>query len=49
MSLETRFSVLTKSHPERAKELLKMAQEDLNTRWKMYVQLAHEDNGPASN
>ena len=52
-SLETRFVVLTKSYPERAKELMKLAQEDVNVRWAMYEQLAKEETGgspaPASN
>jgi pyruvate-ferredoxin/flavodoxin oxidoreductase len=47
-SLETRFNVLVKTHPERAKELLALAQEDIQTRWKMYVQLAHEETGTPS-
>jgi pyruvate-ferredoxin/flavodoxin oxidoreductase len=38
--LETRFKMLEKSHPERAKELAKLAQEDVNVRWKLYEQLA---------
>ncbi len=46
-SLETRFNVLTKSHPERARELLKQAQEDIKVRWAMYTQLAHEETDSA--
>ena len=38
--LETRFKMLEKSHPQRAKELAKLAQEDVNVRWKVYEQLA---------
>jgi pyruvate-ferredoxin/flavodoxin oxidoreductase len=41
-SLETRFVVLTKSHPERARELMKLAEGDIKARWEMYEQLANE-------
>jgi pyruvate-ferredoxin/flavodoxin oxidoreductase len=37
--LETRYKMLTKSHPERAKELIKEAQEDVNERWYEYEKL----------
>ncbi|MFA7289688.1 MAG: pyruvate:ferredoxin (flavodoxin) oxidoreductase [Melioribacteraceae bacterium] len=40
---ETRYKMLTKSHPEAAKELLKLAQEDVLKRWKMYEQMASFD------
>jgi pyruvate-ferredoxin/flavodoxin oxidoreductase len=40
---ETRFKMLTKSHPERAKALLELAQQDVNTRWQVYQQLAEVD------
>ncbi|MBI4429263.1 MAG: pyruvate:ferredoxin (flavodoxin) oxidoreductase [Ignavibacteriales bacterium] len=40
MSLETRFKSLEKSHPERAKELEKLAQEDVDFRWALYEQLS---------
>ncbi|TAK66524.1 MAG: pyruvate:ferredoxin (flavodoxin) oxidoreductase, partial [Bacteroidetes bacterium] len=43
--LETRFKMLEKSHPERAKELAKLAQEDVSTRWKIYEQLTKKSNG----
>ena len=46
MALETRFKSLEKSHPDRAKELMKLAQEDVDVRWMTYEQLAHE-NGQA--
>lgn len=39
-SLETRFKMLEKSNPERAKFLGKLAQEDVNVRWKLYEYLA---------
>ena len=37
--------MLTKSHPEIAKELLALAQEEVNKRWKYYEQLASLDFG----
>jgi pyruvate-ferredoxin/flavodoxin oxidoreductase len=51
-SLETRFNVLTKSNPERAKALLKLAEEDVKVRWAIYEQFAHEGGAtqtPAAN
>jgi pyruvate-ferredoxin/flavodoxin oxidoreductase len=33
---ETRYTMLAKSHPEHAKELLAQAQEDVESRWKLY-------------
>ena len=33
---ETRYKMLTKSMPDRAKMLLKMAQEEVNNRWQLY-------------
>jgi pyruvate-ferredoxin/flavodoxin oxidoreductase len=39
---ETRFNVLTKTQPERAKELMKLEEEDVKARWAMYSQLAAE-------
>ena len=41
---ETRYKMLTKSHPEHAKELLKKAQEDVDKKWKQYKDLS-ELNG----
>ena len=41
-SLETRFNILKKTHPDRATMLMKLAQEDVNERWKMYEQLSKE-------
>jgi pyruvate-ferredoxin/flavodoxin oxidoreductase len=38
--LENRFKMLTKSNPEDAKQLLKEAQEDVDTRWRLYEYLA---------
>jgi pyruvate-ferredoxin/flavodoxin oxidoreductase len=37
---ETRYRMLAQSDEERAEELLKMAQKDVNSRWRMYKQLA---------
>jgi pyruvate-ferredoxin/flavodoxin oxidoreductase len=38
--LETRYKMLTKTHPQIAKELMEEAQQDVNERWKIYEQLA---------
>jgi pyruvate-ferredoxin/flavodoxin oxidoreductase len=51
-SMETRFNVLTKINPERAKELLKLAEEDVKVRWAIYEQFAHEggsEKAPTTN
>jgi pyruvate-ferredoxin/flavodoxin oxidoreductase len=40
MYMENRFKMLSKSKPEDAKRFLKEAQEDVNTRWKLYEYLA---------
>jgi len=37
---ETRYSMLMHSNPDEAKELLKMAREDVQQRWKLYEYLA---------
>jgi pyruvate-ferredoxin/flavodoxin oxidoreductase len=37
---ETRYKMLTQSDPEVAQQLLKLAQEDVNKKWKTYEQLA---------
>jgi len=37
---ETRYKMLTKSHPDIAEVLMKEAQEDVNKRWSTYEQLA---------
>jgi pyruvate-ferredoxin/flavodoxin oxidoreductase len=44
-SQEVRFNMLEKTQPERAKELLKLAQGDVHERWKVYEQLASEHGG----
>ncbi len=50
---ETRFSMLTRSDPERAKHLMALAQADADERWRYYSQLAglertvpHEELAP---
>ncbi len=40
---ETRYKMLTKSHPQEAKVLLKRAQENVLKKWKHYEQLAGHD------
>ena len=40
MYLENRFKMLTKSHPDEAKELLAQAQNDVHTRWHYYEYMA---------
>jgi pyruvate-ferredoxin/flavodoxin oxidoreductase len=42
---ETRYKMLTKSHPKEAKELLTAAQEEVMKRWKLYEQMAAFDYG----
>ncbi len=37
---ETRFKSLTKSKPEEAERLMKLAQEDINSKWAIYEALA---------
>jgi pyruvate-ferredoxin/flavodoxin oxidoreductase len=45
--METRYKMLTKSHPKIAEQLMNEAQEDVTTRWKEYVRLASWDPGNA--
>jgi pyruvate-ferredoxin/flavodoxin oxidoreductase len=40
--LETRYKMLTKSHPEAAAKLMEQAQQDVVDKWKVYEQLAAE-------
>ncbi len=40
---ETRYKMLTKSNPETAKQLLKLAQEEVIKKWKIYEQIADQD------
>ncbi|MBX2992349.1 MAG: pyruvate:ferredoxin (flavodoxin) oxidoreductase [Bacteroidetes bacterium] len=46
--METRYKMLTKSHPHEAKELMKLAQEDVEARWKALESLAAETPGNGS-
>jgi pyruvate-ferredoxin/flavodoxin oxidoreductase len=39
---ETRYTMLVKSNPEHAKELLKLAEEDVASRWKLYEHMSHQ-------
>ncbi|MFN8626266.1 MAG: pyruvate:ferredoxin (flavodoxin) oxidoreductase [Candidatus Binatia bacterium] len=48
MYMENRFKMLTKSNPEDAEHLLKHAQEDVNTRWRLYQHLAGQKLTPES-
>jgi pyruvate-ferredoxin/flavodoxin oxidoreductase len=41
-SLETRFKMLEKSHPERAKAFLEMSQDDVKKRWEYFSSLESE-------
>jgi len=42
LRMENRYKMLTKSHPESAKRLWKLAQLDVDERWRMYERLAAE-------
>jgi pyruvate-ferredoxin/flavodoxin oxidoreductase len=44
LNLENRFKMLNQSRPEEAKLLFKQAQQNVDTRWRQYHQLAQ--NGP---
>jgi pyruvate-ferredoxin/flavodoxin oxidoreductase len=46
MYSENRFKMLTRSNPEEAKQLLKEAQLEVNTRWQMYQYLAARPASP---
>ncbi len=37
---ETRYRMLSQSHPQEAEHLMKLAQEGVNTHWKRYEELA---------
>ncbi len=37
---ETRYTMLAKSHPDEARELLELAEEDVRKRWKIYEHMA---------
>jgi pyruvate-ferredoxin/flavodoxin oxidoreductase len=45
---ETRYKMLTKTHPEVAKRLIELAQEDVNEKWDYYSGLA-KTNGSTEN
>ncbi len=42
---EGRYNMLTKSHPERAAKLLKLAKADTAKRWEIHAKLAENKNG----
>jgi len=42
---ETRFSMLSKAKPERAKSLLELAQKDVDTKWKKYEAFKNQCQG----
>ncbi|MCL5270413.1 MAG: pyruvate:ferredoxin (flavodoxin) oxidoreductase, partial [bacterium] len=42
---ETRYKMLTKSKPEAAAQLIKLAQEDVNARWHVLDQMAKMNAG----
>jgi pyruvate-ferredoxin/flavodoxin oxidoreductase len=43
--METRYKMLTKSHPDNAKKLIELAQQDVDRRWQMYEDLAEDYEG----
>ena len=43
---EARYSMLARSNPEAARELLKLAQEDVDRRWKVYANHAQASETP---
>jgi pyruvate-ferredoxin/flavodoxin oxidoreductase len=52
---ETRFAILARTHPDRARELAALAQQDVDERWRYYEQLAamrrsvpHIQDGPGA-
>jgi pyruvate-ferredoxin/flavodoxin oxidoreductase len=45
-SKEARFAILGRSDPARAEELGRLAQADVDARWRLYEQLAEVDRGP---
>jgi pyruvate-ferredoxin/flavodoxin oxidoreductase len=40
VATETRFAILARTHPDRARELAALAQADVDERWRYYSQLA---------
>jgi len=47
--METRYKMLTKSHPDLAAKLMEEAQKDVETRWKMYEHLAQDKQDGKTN
>ena len=47
--METRYKMLTKTHPDRAEQLLKEAQKDVVDRWKTYEGLNAGSSGDGKN
>lgn len=45
--METRYKMLSKSHPDLADQLMKEAQEDVNDKWKIMEEMAVSKNGKA--
>jgi pyruvate-ferredoxin/flavodoxin oxidoreductase len=45
---EARFNMLARSRPQEAERLLALGQNDINTRWQLYEQLAALTHGPAA-
>jgi pyruvate-ferredoxin/flavodoxin oxidoreductase len=43
--METRYKMLTKTHPEEAKKLMEEAQKDVEDKWKLYEQMTASGNG----
>jgi pyruvate-ferredoxin/flavodoxin oxidoreductase len=43
--METRYKMLTKSHPDAAKKLMALAEMDVQHRWHVYEELAREPGG----
>ncbi len=40
--METRYKMLTRSHPDDAERLIKLAQEDVNEKWAIYENLVKD-------
>ncbi len=47
--METRYKMLTKSHPKEAAELIKLAQADVEKSWRTYEAMAAQSNGKEAN
>jgi len=45
---EARFNMLVRSKPQEAERLLALAQQDIDSRWQLYEQLASMTRGPAA-